>query len=225
MAITDNLQAAYVFNSDLNDSSGNGRNLSLAAGSVSYPAGKVNNAVTLGTTNDPFRTGGAFAVTTAFTYVGWIKTSTTGTTKYLYQMQGGSPFRELWARITTGNAVRVYFDPGTGTTFDQTSSDSTYCDGNWHFIAVVYDGSTVKMYHNSTSSTVINTAYTQAQDMTTSQDLYIGYDYAGDMDAVGLWSRALSTAELDLCYNAGAGQEYPWPSPVTTNSQFFGAGI
>lgn len=80
--------------------------------------------------------------------------------------------------------------------------------GQWHFVCVVLNGSTVTMWVNAQSWTVqtgaskISDPSFELSDPTFSQ--------AGAViDEVGVWNRALSTSEISALYNAGSGLTYP----------------
>jgi hypothetical protein len=117
------------------------------------------------------------------------------------------------------NAVQV-LDGSAATVADLPITLST-----WSFVAVAYSGSTTTLRINSSTD---SGTYTLASN---TDPLYIGWNgatsyYGGYMDIVAIWSRALSTDELNWLYNAGSGKscadiiaaDAATPTPTVTHT-------
>ena len=92
----------------------------------------------------------------------------------------------------------------------------------WYNVVVTYDGSILKTYYNAGTPNT-NTIGSLSRD--SSGGNYMGVNQAGsanwwtgDMQYVGLWSRALSSGEVTTLYNSGNGLAYS--QLVTVNANF-----
>ena len=108
---------------------------------------------------------------------------------------GTLSFRVVGNTLTNGTHVI-----GPGTTY--------------HFVST-WDGTTAIVYINGTQS---NTGAISGPIQANGSPVIIGNfpggneDFQGWIDEVGLWKRALSSAEVGTLYNAGAGLQYPFSS-------------
>jgi hypothetical protein len=84
----------------------------------------------------------------------------------------------------------------------------------WYHVVGTYDGSNLKLYVNG-SSDAVAVAHTGNLDDITG-DYRIGscgdgsQFFHGEIDEVGLWDRAITSAEVTSLYNSGAGWAYPF---------------
>lgn len=95
----------------------------------------------------------------------------------------------------------------------------------WHMITVVLgtDGK-IKAYKDGTlvfTGTSVLTAWSTGLRLgnSTNNGSFPRY-FDGAIDEVGIWSKALTGAEITSLYNAGAGLAYPFSSGATQNSNF-----
>lgn len=139
--------------------------------------------------------------------------------------------------LYTGPTGSIQFYISDGTNIVKAPADpnpippADIWDGNWHFVAGTYDGSNVNLYIDgvlvgSTPSS-ITIAYGFAP--TGDDNLYFGnypncnqvpsLSFAGGIDEVEIFTRALSQSEIQAIYNAGSfGKCLP---PPTVAKQFF----
>ncbi len=100
---------------------------------------------------------------------------------------------------------------GWGSCWAQGTTDLR--DGAWHHLAGVYSGNDISIFVDGVleaSSTCAN----QAIDYGTSPSGEIGAKangstFAGSLDQVGVWNRALSSQEVSALYNGGTGTPLP----------------
>jgi hypothetical protein len=233
VALTNGLEAFYKLDS-VSDSSGNNRALTNNGG-VSFSSGKVGNAA-------DFLTGKSLSQTSPFsspefTVAGWVKISHTETKltswwggyedsiislcndinntdsspmfEVCYMSEGAAGQDEFGDRLRLWNGQSQFF------------AGSTVGDGQWHFFAVRVKGNTWKMRVDSYDN--LMTSYSLA-DQPSNLFLRMGRargetdNLEGSIDAVGIWNRALNSAEIAALYNSGTGVELTVTLPVNLNS-------
>ena len=191
MALTDNLQAFYKF-SDLSDSSGNNRTLTNN-GNVSFASGKIGNAAVFDGENF-FN----FSVNNTIKTVScWFKTESQNSYNVLLE------FPNAQLQFIGSGQLRVNGQYGEEVFGDDVN------DGNWKHAVFVLDENVNSAYLNGTKY-LLSTSYTELN----SGEITVGatpggaWDkWIGQIDAVGIWNRALSDSEISELYNNGTGLE------------------
>jgi len=85
----------------------------------------------------------------------------------------------------------------------------TINDGNWHFISVTYDGTTVSLFVDTVADSTMNLPL----DTVSGGQLQIGCNIndgefiEGAIDDVRVYNRVLTTGEIASLYNSGDGTE------------------
>lgn len=237
MALTDNIQGYWKFDEtsgDAADSTANGNDLTNN-NAASYVPAVINNGVDLERAStqwmsiaDASQTGLDFSA--ALTFAGWVKFESFDTT--VSENRDTLVFKYL----NTGNQ-RSYFlggggwSGGSGNLNFACSSDGANSGASqvgvawqpslatWYHVAVTKSATTtVKFYVDGaqfgTDQTLSNsgaifdstTAFQMGRFEQSSNTTYLD----GIMDEWGVWSRALTDAEIDELYNNGAGLSYPF---------------
>jgi hypothetical protein len=203
MALTDNLQAFYKL-SDTSDSSGNNRTLTNN-GNVSFASGKIGNAAVF----DGSGLMEAFIPTTSqeVTFSFWYNSNSQQIPEWATAMDtffGESAFGPRISMQGLGN-LGVFFNGAY-------SSDVSIIDSTWHHVVMtfnsngdlkLYDNNSVVMNQNFGSQTIDLNHVFLGNDI----DSNSGSELLGLIDAVGIWNRALSDAEVAELYNNGTGLE------------------
>jgi Concanavalin A-like lectin/glucanases superfamily len=226
MALTTNLVGYWKLDEssgNATDSSGNSHTLTNN-NTVTYAAGKINNgAVFNGTTNFlSLANGSSLVQGGAMTIAGWAKFTTVGST-WGFRNDSNCDFY-LNPFSSTQAEVRYRNSAGTAFTF---TSTSTY-DTTFRHYAITWDGTTAILYVNGASNNSVagggNTFFTSTTTtFTIGKNEGSGGFMNGSTDEVGLWSRALSSAEISSLYNSGAGLSYPFGA-VVHNLMTLGVG-
>jgi len=211
------LQAFYKLD-DTSDSSGNGNTLTNN-NNVSFASGKIGNAAVFDGSNylDVNMASlpqGAQNRTISF----WFNSTKTDPQVPLYY---GTP--------TAGELVLFYVDSQSVIVSpygDGVSSGEIVNDGNWHHLLFKTNNETWMLY--------IDGELKDSQYRSTSTNgttLTIGYgsdgNTEGSVDAIGIWDRALNSAEIAALYNSGTGYEIG-SAPVAAfvkiqgNAKFYG---
>ncbi len=141
----------------------------------------------------------------------WLNTdgsSNPGSVRMLYQDNSGTPFLRF----------SHFFPTNVGIQTDFTTTLST---NTWYMITMVWTGTSLILYLNG-SSVATNSAVGFAANDGGSSFTRVGGQAStdsapGKLDEYGVWTRALSGAEITQLYNGGAGLAYPYASPANGN--------
>jgi Concanavalin A-like lectin/glucanases superfamily/GLEYA domain len=183
---------------DLTDSSGNGNSLTNN-GDVQFVAGKIGNAAVFDGSNylDVFMASlpqGSQDRTISF----WFNSSKIEPQVPLY-----------YGNSSDGELVLFYIDQNTVIVSpygEGVNSPETLNDGNWHHILFETNNQTWLLYIDGVLK---DSQYRSTSTNGTMLTMGFGPDgnTEGSIDAVGIWNRALSHAEVAVLYNNGNGIE------------------
>lgn len=189
-------------------------NLTISGATVNV-AGKLGRCCTfVGSESDYIGNVDAMDPTAAISVSCWIKSSTT--TNYEspvgnYHWDGNG-----WDLIRIETAGTLEWSiRNSVTTSNVVEGSHNVADGTWHHVVGTYDGSNIRLYVNGSQdgSTV---AHSAAIRYTASNRFCIGTrelednHWTGQVDEVGVWSRALTAGEITTLYNGGTGLTYPF---------------
>jgi hypothetical protein len=201
MALTDNLLAFYKL-SDLSDSSGNNHTLTNN-GNVTFASGKLGNAAVFDGSNylspTPFWQNG-----TSLTVSLWVKTTAEN---YSYLIGGNGPSDGFYVVMNGSGYASAY----AGAEYSEFEGPSILVnDGSWHHIVLKANNGSATIYvdgvagtSNSIPETILESGYMSIGVNGEANFAFLN----GEMDAVGIWNRALSDAEVAELYNNGTGLE------------------
>lgn len=221
MALTDNLVAYYKLDESSGnaaDATGNGFTLTNN-NTVSYATGLINNGADLGTsnTNKTLATSTSLGITTGdFTVSFWYKNDGTDREFDGQVSIGTGSYSMIFFRNGTNNRWFLATSGGGNTLITESITNST-----WYFLTMVKSGGTVTVYVNATSKGSTSTLGSSAGvHFTVGGFPDYGWYGTNKIDEVGVWSRALSGAEITSLYNGGSGFAYPFGA-VSNSSNFF----
>lgn len=223
MSLTDNIIAYYK----LDESSGNaadsvGSNTGTNT-DVTYASGKINNAGTFNGSSGKIVLASqpvtGSPVTASFTC--WFKTSS-ATRQGILTFGDSSTSKDcLQLYIYTDYKLHLDFTATGGP-----NTTGTVNDGNWHFAAISISSGTATLYMDGSSIGTVGSGDLKISTSGT-QFKHIGVDpsgtphyFNGQIDEVGVWSRALSSTEVTALYNSGNGLQYPFSSFTPIIIQF-----
>ena len=210
MAITNNLLAFYKLD-NTNDSSGNNRTLTNN-GNVSFASGKIGNAASFDGQNYFSSTGNAVLGTSDFSVAGWVNATNLDSSQKMYYVGGSNGFT-----ISLMDGILHTANADVADLYDFNSSDIT--NNSWFHLLVKRSGAIFTAYVNGQS---IGTHDSGDIIEFTGDSQFVGayigggYNLEGQIDAVGIWNRALSDSEVAALYNNGTGLELP-AGPVIKN--------
>ncbi|PYN28692.1 MAG: hypothetical protein DMD98_21940, partial [Candidatus Rokuibacteriota bacterium] len=210
--------AAYAFNegagTTVADASGNG-NTGTINGATWTTAGRYGSALVFDGTSTSVTVANAASLrlTTGMTLEAWVY-PTGALTGWRAVIDKNVDGYYLMASSDQGNrpAVGGAWPPGARITRGPTGLGLN----TWTHLAATFDGATVRLYVNGAEA--VSQAQTAALTPTAGTlqigaDSYTGENFAGRIDEVRIYNRALSAAEIQTDMNTGAGG--PPPSDTT----------
>ncbi|MFA7658765.1 MAG: LamG domain-containing protein [Candidatus Gastranaerophilaceae bacterium] len=192
----------YKLNGNLNNEA-SGYPLTLT-GTATYTTGKYTDtqAMTLNSSNYIMSNSlatGANAKSTGFIF------KTTSASNRIFTngtVAGGTP--PYWGASTNANGT-FHFETGSGS--NAINSTAAVNDGNWHFVMVTYDGTSLSLYIDGA---LVGTV-TAGSLGTSPSNLYFGYESSGEtVSDVSVYNRALTASEVSSMWNTS-------PVPLTNS--------
>lgn len=225
MALTDNLTAYYKFNSNANDSVGSNNGTEVNTPTYTSGNGSLGNCMSLASASSQYVTlpnavfpWGTNTVTINF----WSNVATTaGINQAVFMV----------ARTGQGAMIYMSFGVWDWAKPNVVSTNYTWAgDSTWHMWTFVADGSGMRYYLDGNSTPVATNANTAnfvdpigdtipVGAYRSGGTIQSGWYLNGKIQAMGIWSRALSTSEISQLYNSGSGLQYPFTGN-TVNSNF-----
>jgi hypothetical protein len=227
------LVAAYSFDevsgSTAHDLSGNGNDATLQNASF-VSGGKYGGAVSLNGTSSivVVPDSASLDLTSGMTLEAWVRATSFSSSQTLIAKErpgGGFPYGlELDSGVTSGYA--------SGSTFGRASASGALPLKTWEFVAVTYDGTTISVYVNGTlagSSPLSGPIATSTGQLSIGADSVWGEYFAGKIDNVRIYNRAVSPSELQSDMNTAVtstpAAPPPAPSPAAAYAFDEGSGM
>ena len=239
MALTDSLQAFYSFNSDWtdsinsNDATPTGAIIDtsvklVGAGSAKIDGiddrARVTNHATIDITGDLSISFWLYMNSWTF-FPSILMKARTGVD------EGGNKVQYGFYINSSGVAGKLRGLLGNGSANAQPQTDSNLTLATWCHVVLVRGGSTVTRHIDTVAQAVTGTLSGNLH--TNSFDMDIGHDirYPGsqrvvgaNIDALGIWDKALTAGEISELYNGGAGIELPLVIDATVNANLLSSG-
>jgi len=207
----------WPFNGNANDESGNGNNGTVYGASLTADRfGIADKAYSFDGASNSIDCGPLSSIPSTvqdITQSAWVfAPSDQSTYCKLPIMSKRQVISEGWPSIGAGasNLNKAYYfvnaqNYSVGVSNTMFSNDLTN-DGAWHMITGTKSGSIYKLYFDG----VLQATYQDNYPLTANSNLIIGYEamwgfncerwYAGKLDDIGIWNRALTEAEIALLY-------------------------
>jgi hypothetical protein len=223
--VSTGLIARYPFSGDASDASGNGNNGTLVGGMAltTDRSGAPNSAYQFNGLNSYISVPNSASLsspTTAMTQAAWI--SIAGPS------QVGGGFDPIIMKSVTSengfmyrmNCETTYFGAAYNNWNTHLSASQAIPLNEWHHVATVFNGSTIKFYFDGLPVGTQPMALTIVSD---TRPLTIGGDFPGSpeyfngkIDDVALYSRALSDADILQLYSGATGVEESFAGSAVT---------
>jgi len=226
MALTDNLVSYWKLDEssgNASDSSGNSVTLTNN-NTLTYTGGKINNGATFAsaTTKCLTTSAGVSLFTNAFTISMWVKPAVADFSNnelFAYAPSSGSANIVKCEGTATDEARFIIFDSAGNFRKDYRSNTNIFAQNTWTYFTATWDGTTLLLYANGSVLSPTKTIDDGATLTSTSRyfglgieapSALIGNKLDAMLDEVGIWSRALSSTEVNELYNSGNGKQYPF---------------
>ena len=199
-SLTTGLQAFYKLD-DTSDSSGNGN--VLTDNGVSFATGKIGNCAS---SNGTYLSRAPWNIGTTFSISFWANVASLSNYEFLTIQFGG-----MCVYTKSDGALEF----GDGASWNATTPSETIQPNTWHHCVLVSDGGYGTLYVDGVNKASDNSHSLDLNDTgdrpfgLPSEGQSGGNNVAKQLDAVGIWNRALSEAEVAALYNSGAGIEFP----------------
>lgn len=217
-ALPTNLQTGLVgywpFCGNANDASGNGNNGTVNGATLTTDRfGNANSAYSFDGNDWISATRAHQAVFTASV---WVQSTNGNCNKPILDANNAS--WELYSDCANGQLSFIMWNGGT---YTYHSTNVALGLNTWYHVVAVYSSSQVKVYVNgSLITTQVTTAVPAISGVLNMGASLSGTSqyFTGKLDDVGLWSRALTLAEIQQLYTQGE-TTYSWsPGNATTQS-------
>lgn len=234
MALVDNLVAYYKLDTAAltTDSSGSGFTLTNTntVGEGTAFIGTACADLGLVNINKRLEIANSLGVTGAITMSFWVKMRTeiaAGTQVFIQQGNATNFVNNLVNYDFNAGTRRIGFNRQKQNVSNNAFySTQTLGTTNWHHIVYTYDATTMKGYYDGTE--VVSQALSGSgvsgatNSFTIGQDIgqWLGTYASAFIDEVGVWSRAVTGAEVTSLYNSGAGFAYPFTA-TSNKTNFF----
>lgn len=200
-----------------------GSNNLVPAGNTTFVTGKVGNAAEFDGTDD-YLDGGdvlGFSRTSPFSLACWIEPDVTNSSRIIVSKKDfdadGAGY--VWYCISGGKLRFIIDGPGGAQRILVQTTNAVLSDNTYVHVVLTYSGSStaagVTMYVNGSSVALTTSTDNLASADTTNaisfnvggaNDGASGADFDGEIDELGVWSKALSSTEVTDLYNGGSGQ-------------------
>jgi hypothetical protein len=191
------------YGSTIYDSSSNGLNLSMNAGSSWSNQGKFNKTLSLDgvTGSASISDSPKLDITDTITIASWIYPTSSES--------GGTIATKVGAYYLerhSNDKIRVYFYGLSSPGYHE--SNSTVPNNQWSYVATTYDGANIKLYINGNLDKTISVT---GSITNSANSLFVGslepgwdsYEFAGRIDEVKIYNSALTADEIKLDMNQG----------------------
>lgn len=221
-ALSDGLVAYWSFDDNVSEITGNFT--STDYGTTINVSGKLGNARSFDGGNDfvNINTQALFNISQSWSIGLWINTTSTAADSFFswYDFASGNKGFDFGiGRTASGASInngRIFGGIGNAY-FWATDLSPAANNGNWRYIVLTYDSSDTKFRLYSAGSLVNTSGAIASISEPTGKNFTIGartytasYDsfYAGLLDEIGVWNKALNSSEVSQLYNSGTGLNY-----------------
>ena len=147
-----------------------------------------------------------------FSVAAWVNFSSTNVLRIVEKETPSGAGNVNFGLIIVSKKAYAFLDVVGGAGSGSVTGGADINNSAWHYLVMTRSGTTLTLYVDGSSVGTPATVGSNAINNTT--DLYIGVApgpiqyFAGLIDEVGLWSRALSSAEVLALYNSGNGLSF-----------------
>jgi len=221
MVLKDNLVAYYKLDESSGDAADSVGSNTLTNSNVTYVASKIKKGGAFnGSSSTLYKSSFSSGITNVVTISCWVKITDSTTQRVVLSFgkdAGGSGIALFAYGFSTLN-YKFFFEFGSGS--GRVLTTTTPSVDTWYHLAVTADGTNIKIYLNGLLENTVGTAGSVASSgaaislgsllSSNTPPAPTTYYHNGGLDEVGIWSRALSAAEILALYNAYLGTQFPF---------------
>ena len=204
--------AYYKFEDNLLDSSGNGNDFTVTgvttfvAETIDGKAFSFDGATHIVTDDAPFD----FDKADPFSIATWFKTSTTGVNEFIFGKTSGAKGYQML--LFNDDEIRLRISNSVGNRILMSTVGADVRDGNWHHIALTYDGSSsasgVTIYIDGAQATTTTINDTLSSSILHNNKLVVGNQqesatsyFTGQMDNVQVYGFELTDVQVNILFD------------------------
>ena len=208
----------------LDESSGNasdsvGSNTLTNEGTTTFGAAKINNGATFDGSTQALTIASDLGIGNAnITMSAWMRPHDVATYSMALTHEDVGSHMAHYIQVESS---KIKFGRSDYAIFEDKDAGTSISNNTWYHFVYVYDGSYVRGYVNGVAVTPTASTATGGGTSITADFTGLGrtnhatnYEYDGDMDEVGVWSRALTADEISQLYNSNRALAYPLTAPT-----------
>lgn len=184
---------------------------------VSSAAGKFGNAASFVRANSEFLSvadNASLSITSAFSISFWVRFNSSNVLQVVASKQGATGNRSWQVQHTPGNRLKFIVYTSSASKGKDLESSVAITTASWYHVVCTFIPSTaMQITVNGTLSEGTDSIFPAIADSSAQFRLgYIdvpgAYHLDGELDEIGIWSRALSSTDRTNLYNSGSPPAY-----------------
>jgi len=219
--LTTDLEAYYKFDVDGSDATPNGYDATVSGASL-VSGGKISKAYDFDGVNDGITAPVDYLTGYPFQLDGWFKLSSSGASEAIVSVYDSSAGNMIFGVRSINGNIGIF---GRNTAFYESTTTTTFDDGDWHFYNAVFESSTNRTLYIDRVKVAQDTS--SVGFVPSIDEVSVGFlgdvtpdsYFSGVIDEPDIYSRSLSGVEMDDKYNSGLGLQYPF-TPATSSCGF-----
>ena len=229
-ALTDNIISYWKFDESSGNAADSAGSNTLTNTSVSYVAGKINNAGSYtGSESFGVADNGTLRPANTLTISAWINfDSGAEAGGPIFVAKGTNAGDSQSWDLRLHSTKKIYYQGRVGGGSYIAGLTSTVMSPNtWYHVVFTRNGTVTHVYLNGVDETLTGVTSNAADFDYSTGNLSVGQFgsgfnfWKGKIDEVALWSRDLSSTEVTTLYNSGTGLQYPFGAVSTPPTMGF----
>jgi len=161
-------------------------------------------------------------LTTSFTISAWVKSTASGTQRFITKYDGTNKCFYLALQTSTG---KFRFNVTSSNTEVEVDGTSNLLDSEWHHLTAVYDaGTSLKVYvngilENTNTSSIPSSLDSDAVNFTIGAEADKELELTGNVAGVGIWRGALTQAQIQSVMESTSYAKIPADVKSTLGSE------
>ena len=202
--------ATYQLDGDANDLTGN---YNGTASNVTYSTGKFGQAGVFNGSSSYIDINYRLAANPSYSMSCWFNTSSTSQMAIYSDVDSNadSHTARIALRLMSSGNFGLLMGDGSSSWYNESTSSSSYLDGNWHHIVQVVNGTSIKLYVDGNTTPIADLTSTVSAGTVGERSIifgrlghFNGQYFNGTIDQVRIYNKAISAADVTTLYNETA---------------------